>query len=70
MISQAASSHTGLPTRRAMSADTMKIPEPIIEPTTTIVASNNPRPRLNSVSSEVASVGMRAASVVIQGPFD
>jgi len=33
-----------------MSADTMKMPEPIIEPTTTIVASNRPRPRVNSVS--------------------
>ena len=53
-----------------MSAETMKIPEPIIEPTTTIVASNSPRPRLNSVSSIVASVCLRAASVVIRGPFD
>ena len=70
MTSQAASSQAGLPTRRAMSAETMKIPEPIIEPTTTIVASNSPSPRLNSVSSIVASVGVRAASVVIRGPFD
>ena len=39
---------------RAMSADTMKMPEPIIEPTTTIVESYRPRPRVNSVSSVVA----------------
>ena len=37
--SQATSSQPGLPTLRAMSADTMKMPEPIIEPTTTIVES-------------------------------
>jgi hypothetical protein len=28
-----------------MSAETMKIPEPIIEPATTIVESNKPKPR-------------------------
>ena len=33
------SSQPALPTFRAMSADTMKMPDPIIEPTTTIVAS-------------------------------
>ena len=33
------SSQPGLPRLRAMSADTMKMPEPIIEPTTTIVES-------------------------------
>jgi hypothetical protein len=46
----------------------MKMPEPIIEPTTTIVESNNPRPRLNSVSSAVAA-GEVAAGVVIRLPF-
>jgi hypothetical protein len=39
VTSQASRSQPGLPTRRAMSADTMKMPEPIIDPTTTIVAS-------------------------------
>ena len=52
----AASSQPGAPTLRAMSADTMKIPDPIIEPTTTIVESYRPRPRLNSVSRAVAGV--------------
>ncbi len=43
--SQATSSQPGLPISRAIVAGTMKMPEPIIEPTTTIVASNSPRPR-------------------------
>jgi len=30
-----------------MSAETMKMPEPIIEPTTIVVESNKPRPRTN-----------------------
>ena len=51
-----------------MSAETMKMPEPIIEPTTTIVESNSPRPRLNSVSSAVAA-GDAASDVVIRLPF-
>jgi hypothetical protein len=33
------------------------MPEPIIEPTTTIVESNRPRPRVNSVSSIDAESG-------------
>ena len=48
---QAASSQPALPTYRDISADTMKMPDPIIDPTTTIVESNRPSPRLNSVSS-------------------
>ena len=39
MTTHATSSQPGLPTCRAMSAETMKMPEPIIEPTTTIVES-------------------------------
>ena len=54
VTSQATSSQPGLPSRRAMSAETMKMPEPIIDPTTTMVESKRPRPRLNSVSSVVA----------------
>jgi hypothetical protein len=37
--SHAPSSQPGLPSVRDMSAETMKMPEPIIEPTTTIVES-------------------------------
>jgi len=50
VTAQATSSQPALPTCRAMSAETMKIPDPIIDPTTTIVESNRPRPRLNSRS--------------------
>jgi hypothetical protein len=39
VTSHASSSQPGLPTSLAMSAETMKMPEPIIEPTTTMVAS-------------------------------
>src|SRR6185503_7239443 len=42
---QATSSQPGDPTRRDDSADVMKIPEPIIEPTTIMVASSRLRPR-------------------------
>ena len=42
VMSQTRSSQPGEPTVRAMSAVTMKMPEPIIEPTTIIVASNRP----------------------------
>ena len=36
-----------MPTWRVMSADTMKMPEPIIEPATSVVESNSERPGLN-----------------------
>jgi hypothetical protein len=52
---QAPSSQPGLPMFRAMSAETMKMPDPIIDPTTTIVESYSPSPRWNSVSSAVAT---------------
>src|SRR5688572_22740988 len=42
---QAASNHPGDPTRRADSAEVMKMPEPIIDPTTIIVASSSENPR-------------------------
>src|ERR1041384_7903662 len=51
VISQATSSQPGLPTCRAVSADTRKMPEPIIEPTTTALASSSPRARLNARAS-------------------
>ncbi len=39
------------PTSRAMSAGTMKMPEPIIEPATIMVASSNPKSRTNPFSA-------------------
>ena len=47
VISQDASSQPGLPTLRDMSADTIKMPEPIMEPVTIMVESNRPRERLS-----------------------
>ena len=43
VVNQTTISNPGLFTCRAMSADTMKIPEPIIEPVTIMVASSGPR---------------------------
>jgi hypothetical protein len=36
-----------------MSAETMKIPDPIIEPTTREMAASGPIPRMNSEGAEV-----------------
>src|SRR5260370_2047207 len=60
-MTQAASSPPVDPVWRAMSADTMKIPEPIIDPTTIIVESKRPRPRTNPDDS------VSAATPVIAG---
>src|ERR1700691_1636732 len=56
--SHATNSHPALPIWRDMSAETMKIPEPIITPTTTITESNRPRPRVKVGSCGVATGGM------------
>src|SRR6266849_1228902 len=50
MVSSPASAHAisnqpGEATSRADSAEVMKIPEPIIDPTTIMLASSRPRPR-------------------------
>jgi hypothetical protein len=42
---QARTSQPGAPVSRADSADVMKMPDPIIEPTTIMVASSGPRRR-------------------------
>jgi len=56
VTSQTTNNHPGAPTCRAMMAETMKIPEPIIEPATSIVESSKPSPRTNfsSVTAGVA----------------
>jgi hypothetical protein len=48
-MTQEPSSHPVLPTFRAISAATMKIPDPIIDPATIIVESNSPKLRLSSL---------------------
>jgi hypothetical protein len=40
-------------TCREMSAETMKIPEPIMDPTTREMAASGPMPRMNSEGAEV-----------------
>jgi hypothetical protein len=46
-----------------MPADTMKMPEPIIDPVTTMVESNSPSSRLKSVSS---ASGLAVTSAIRQ----
>src|ERR1700683_1221009 len=65
--SQATRSHPALPISRDMSAETMKIPEPIITPTTTITESNRPRPRAKVGSCGVATGGGEEASGALFG---
>src|SRR5579884_169767 len=60
MVSTAVTIHAiniqpGLSISRAISAETMKIPEPIMVPITTMVESNRFRPRTNP-ASEAGSV--------------
>src|SRR5271156_855191 len=45
-ITQESSSHPELPSCRDMSAETIKMAEPIMDPATIIVLSNSPSPRL------------------------
>src|SRR5271155_3363003 len=45
-ITQESSSHPELPSCRDISADTMKMADPIIPPATIMVLSNSPSPRL------------------------
>src|SRR5664279_2943173 len=49
---QAPISSTGESTRREISADTMKMPEPIMDPITSVVALVRPKPFTNSLSPE------------------
>jgi hypothetical protein len=51
VTTQAMSIQPGLPSRRDMSADTMKIPDPIMTPMTIMVESKRFRPRTNPWSA-------------------
>ena len=44
-------------TCRLMSAETMKMPDPIIEPTTSEIAASGPMPRTNSEDDGVGAAG-------------
>src|SRR5919112_2033373 len=50
-------------TCRPMSADTMKIPEPIMEPTTSDMAASGPIPRINSDGADVAGGALAGAAI-------
>src|SRR5437899_7820576 len=51
VTSQTTSNQPGAPTCRAMIEETMKMPEPIIDPATSMVESSKPRPRTNFSSA-------------------
>ena len=53
VISHAPISSAGEPVTRAISAETMKMPEPIMEPTTIEVALKRPRPFTRGASAVV-----------------
>src|SRR5437763_17130083 len=59
---QARNNQPGAPTSRADSADVMKMPDPIIEPTTIIVASSKLSPR----SSFAGCVRVATVSILIR----
>ena len=54
VTSQAPISSAGESTRREISADTIKMPEPIMEPMTSVVALVSPNPLTNSLSPEAS----------------
>src|SRR5438876_661238 len=59
---QATNSQPGEPTCRDISAETRKMPEPIIEPATIVVESSSPRPRMNPVF--LSSTAMAASAIL------
>src|SRR5207245_1110598 len=66
-MAHTASSQPGAGRRRAMSAETMKMPEPIIEPATSAVASRRPSRASRPVGPLVAyAVGVRGGRPAIE----
>src|SRR5215472_3665074 len=63
--SHTTNSQNGDPTVRPMSAETMKIPEPIIEPATSIVASVNVSARTNSWRSALCDAAASGATATL-----
>jgi hypothetical protein len=55
---QAINNQPGEPTSLEDSAEVMKIPDPIIDPTTIIVASSKPRPRSSLTGAETVVVAI------------
>src|ERR1043165_5865752 len=64
---QAINNQPGEPTSLDDSAEVMKIPDPIIDPTTIIVASSKPRPRSSLAGgAEMVAVAMSRAKLADQ----
>src|ERR1039457_5956268 len=61
MTTQAAMSSAGELTSRAISAETMKMPEPIMEPMTSVVELVRPRPLIHSLSPVLDTVFVSVA---------
>src|ERR1035437_4011631 len=61
VTTQAAMSSAGESTSRAISAETMKMPEPIMEPMTSVVALVRPRPLIHSLSPAIDTVFVSVA---------
>src|SRR5271154_1187625 len=66
---QTVSKSPGLCTCAAISAETMKMPEPIIEPQTIIVESKRPRPLTSSGCLSPLLAGDRDGSVTCSSPL-
>src|SRR5437763_7394100 len=66
VTSQTTSNQPGAPTCLAMIEETMKMPEPIIEPATSIVESSKPSPRTNLFSSVAGGCDMELWSLAVR----
>src|SRR5437588_1703357 len=66
VTSQTTSNQPGAPTCRAMIDETIKIPEPIIDPATSMVESSKPSPRTNFCS---VAAGVVVVVVSIKGLY-
>src|SRR5579872_2400369 len=66
VIAQVVSRPPAEPVWRAISADTIKMPEPIIDPTTIMVESKRPSPRIKPCS---LAIGSLEAAEVAAGIF-
>ena len=65
VTSHARISSAGEPTPRDISADTIKMPEPIMDPATMAVAENRPRPFTNCGPATAVGAG-RISEVMIR----
>src|SRR6202789_4318036 len=69
VTSQAAISNAGDPSPRDISAETMKMPDPIIEPITIAVAENRPIPCTNCGADVADRLSSRQEAELSSGTF-